>query len=149
LRTTTTSTAPPRPTSTTTTTYAPASVEGQVEAAYLKSWDVYAEAVYNLHLDEAALAEVFTGEHLDTKVNEIQARIDDGRASWVRVEHNYTIQFVDHQTAIVIDRYRNHQVLVDPETKAPTEDDPNEEVTDAVTVRQTPGGWRVSRKDRL
>ncbi|MGV3759041.1 MAG: hypothetical protein ACO1PW_05780, partial [Actinomycetota bacterium] len=48
---TTTSTAPPRPTSTTTTMFDPASVEGEVEAAYLRSWEVYADAVYNLELD--------------------------------------------------------------------------------------------------
>ena len=30
--------------------------------------------------------------------------------------------------AIVIDRYRNHQVLIDPVTKEPTEPDPNEQV---------------------
>lgn len=148
-RTTTTSTAPERPTSTTTTTYAPESVEGQVEAAYLKSWDVYAEAVYDLHLDEAALAEVFTGEHLETKRSEIQARIDEGRASWVRVEHSYTIQLVDDETAIVIDRYRNHQVLIDPETKVATEEDPDVEVVVAVTVRLAGGRWQVSRIEGL
>ena len=58
-RTTTTTTAPERPVSTTTTAFDPASVEGQVEAAYLRSWDVYAEAVYNLELDENGLAEVY------------------------------------------------------------------------------------------
>jgi hypothetical protein len=57
--TTTTSTAPERPASTTTTAYDPVAVEGQVEAAYLRSWDVYADAVYNLELDEDALAEVY------------------------------------------------------------------------------------------
>ena len=52
-------TAPERPASTTTTAFDPASVEGEVEAAYLKSWDVYADAVYDLVLDEEALAEVY------------------------------------------------------------------------------------------
>ena len=61
---TTTSTAPERPASTTTTAFDPASVEGEVEAAYLKSWDVYADAVYDLELDDEALAEVFGGELL-------------------------------------------------------------------------------------
>ena len=63
----TTTTAPERPASTTTTAFDPASVEGEVEAAYLKSWDVYADAVYDLVLDEEALAEVYAEDHLETK----------------------------------------------------------------------------------
>jgi septal ring-binding cell division protein DamX len=144
-----TTTAPERPASTTTTAYDPAAVEGQVEAAYLKSWDVYAEAVYNLKLDEHTLAEVFAEDHLATKRNEIQGRIDEGRASWVRVEHNYTIQLVDTSTAIVVDRYRNHQVLIDPETKEPIEADPDQELADAVTLRFIDGSWRVVLKERV
>ena len=144
-----TTTAPERAASTTTTAYDPAAVEGQVEAAYLKSWDVYADAVYNLELDEPALAEVFAEEHLETKRNEIAQRIEDGRASWVRVDHNYTIQLVDPTTAIVVDQLVNHQRLIDPETKTPTEPDPNEKLTDAVTLKFLDGSWRVARKERL
>lgn len=147
--TTTTTTAPERPASTTTTAYDPAAVEGQVEAAYLKSWDVYADAVYNLVLDESALAEVYAEEHLLTKSNEIQERIDEGRAAWVRIDHSYTIQLVDATTAAVVDRYRNHQVLIDPVTKAPVENDPDEEVADVVTLKLVDGNWKVTRKDRL
>lgn len=147
--TTSTTTAPERPASTTTTAYDPAAVEGQVEAAYLKSWDVYADAVYNLKLDEAALTEVYAAEHLETKRSEIQRRIDDGRASWVRVEHNYTIQLIDSTTAIVVDQYRNHQVLIDPATKRPVEADPNAAVIDATTLKLMNGLWRVTRIEGL
>ena len=65
--TTTTTTAPERPASTTTTAFDPATVEGEVEAAYLRSWDVYADAVYDLELDEQALAEVYADEHSDRR----------------------------------------------------------------------------------
>lgn len=146
---TTTSTAPERQASTTTTAYDASTVEGQVEAAYLRSWDVYADAVYNLVLDEQALAESFGGEHLETKRNEIEGRIRDGRASWVRIEHNYTIEMIDQETAIVIDRYRNHQVLIDPATKQPVEADPNEDVVDAATLRLQEGVWKVTRIEGL
>ena len=37
----------------------------------------------------------------------------------------------------------NHQVLIDPETKEPIEDDPNEAIVDAFTLRLTDGRWRV------
>ena len=69
--TTTTTTAPEREASTTTTAFDPATVEGEVEAAYLRSWDVYADAVYDLELDEQALAEVYADEHLEPTVDEI------------------------------------------------------------------------------
>lgn len=147
--TSTASTAPERPTSTTTTAFDPESVEGAVEAAYLRSWDVYADAVYNLDLDESALAEVYADEHLQTKRDEIERRIGDGEAAWVRVDHDYSIQFTDDTTAIVIDRYRNHQVLVDPDSKEPTEVDPNETVNDVVTLRLISGSWKVSRKEHV
>ena len=142
-----TTTAPERPTSTTTTTYDPASVEGEVEAAYLKSWDVYADAVYNLRLDEAALAEVYAGKHLDTKRTEIERRIADGRSALVLVDHDYSVQVVDTETAIVIDTYLNHQVLVDPKTKVPLEPDPAEQVNDIVTMRLTSSKWKVALKE--
>ena len=115
--TTTTTTVPERPASTTTTAFDPASVEGAVEAAYLRSWDVYAEAVYDLVLDEQALAEVYTELSLENLKGEIQARADDGRAALVRIDHNYEITLVDAETALVVDAYRNHQVLIDPVSK--------------------------------
>lgn len=146
---TTTTTAPERPASTTTTGYDPASIEGQVEAAYLRSWDVYAEAVYNLQLDEAALAEVYAEHHLATKRTEIQKRSTDQRAASVVVEHDYTIQFSDPATAILIDRFRNHQVLIDPSTKQPVEPDPDAVVVDVVTLRLFGTAWKVTRKERL
>ena len=145
----TTTTAPERPTSTTTTTYDPASVEGEVEAAYLKSWDVYADAVYNLRLDEAALAEVYTGKHLDTKRTEIERRIADGRSAAVQVEHRYDVILINQNQAQVVDRFVNHQVLIDPETKEPVEDDPNELLVFNFRLDQSDGAWRVSFIQRV
>jgi hypothetical protein len=147
--TSTTTTAPERPASTTTTAFDPASVEGAVEAAYLKSWDVYADAVYDLELDEQALAAVYAEEHLETKRAEIERRIAEGDAALVRIEHDYTIEVVDSSTAIVIDRYQNHQVLIDPETKDPTEPDPDELVVDAITLRLISGTWKVTYLEGL
>lgn len=147
--TTTTTTAPERPASTTTTAYDPAAVEGQVEAAYLKSWDVYAEAVYNLELDEAALAEVYADPLLTVRRDEIAARVSDRRASLVRVKHEYEIQMTGDDTAAVVDTYRNHQVLIDPDTKQPTEPDPDTTIVDAFTLRQVDGRWVVFDQRRL
>jgi hypothetical protein len=142
--TTTTTTAPEREPSTTTTAFDPTTVEGEVEAAYLRSWDVYADAVYDLELDEQALAEVFGGDHLATKIDEINRRIENGEAAFVRIDHDYSIELIDGSTAIVVDSYRNHQVLIDPETKQPVEEDPDEVVIDAITLRLMAGVWKVT-----
>src|SRR5690606_31328392 len=112
-----------------------------VEAAYLRSWDVYADAVYNLELDEEALAEVFADEHLELVRSEILGRIDDKRAAHARIDHNYKVTVLDQDTAIVADRLTNHQVLVDPDTKEPLEDDPNEDRADLATLRHIDGLW--------
>ncbi len=148
--TSTTTTAPDRPPSTTTTAFDPASVEGQVEAAYLKSWDVYADAVYHLRLDEQALSSVYAERSLDSKRTEINDRISDGRAALVNVEHNYEITVVDDgRTAHVIDQFVNHQVLIDPETKRPVEADPNEVLLFNFQLKQSDGEWRVTLIEKV
>jgi hypothetical protein len=148
-RTTTSTTVPERAASTTTTAYDPAAVEGQVEAAYLRSWDVYADAVYHLRLDEASLKEVYADPLLGVLVTELEERARDGRAAFVRVDHDYTIEVTGPEMAIVVDRYVNHQVLIDPATKRPTEDDPNSVIVEAFTLRLADGTWRVVDQQRL
>lgn len=143
VTTTTSSTAPERPTSTTTTMYDPAAVEGQVEAAYLASWDVYADAVYDLELDDAALAEVFAEEALDLRRTEIRGRIDESRASLVHVEHSYEVVVADTSTAYVVDNFVNHQVLIDSRSKEPLEPDPNERLLVSFRLKLIDGAWRV------
>ena len=145
----TTTTAPERPSSTTTTAYDPSAVEGQVEAAYLRSWDVYADAVYNLRLDESALATVYADPLLTVVRNELTSRVADGRAALVRVDHDYKVEMTGPDTAAVIDSYRNHQVLIDPATKEPTEPDPDVVIVDAFTLRLTGDDWRVFDQRRL
>lgn len=142
--TTTSTTVPERPASTTTTAFDPASLEGEVEAAYLRSWDVYAEAVYHLELDESALAEVYAERSLETRRDEIVDRIAEGRAAHVRVDHDYQIVIVEPGLAAVVDQFTNHQVLIDPATKEPIEDDPNEVLLVNFQMRLIDGGWRVT-----
>jgi hypothetical protein len=147
--TTTSSTAPPRPTSTTTTMFDPTSVEGQVEAAYLKSWDVYAEAIYNLELDEKALAEVYADPLLDVLRKELLGRVKDARAAFVDVEHAYDIVMSDSELASVVENMTNHQVLIDPSTKRPVEPDPNEKQLLNFVMKKVNGTWRVTLIQRV
>ena len=139
----TTTTAPERPASTTTTAFDPASVEGEVEAAYLRSWDVYADAVYDLVLDEAALEEVYAETSLENLREEITGRIAERRASLVRIEHDYEVTTTSETTALVVDAYQNHQIRIDAESKEPLEEDPNEELLYAFTLRRIDSRWKV------
>ncbi|MDQ2649608.1 MAG: hypothetical protein M3Z03_08635 [Actinomycetota bacterium] len=141
----TTSTAPPRPTTTTSLVYDPATVEGQVEAAYLRSWEVYAAAVYDLVLDEEALASVYADPYLQTIRGHIQSKIAENRPSMFRMDHDYTIQFSRPGLAVVIDNETNHHVRVDPVTRQPIEADPNQALTEAIVLEETGDGWRVTR----
>ncbi|MGE3621916.1 MAG: hypothetical protein AB7L84_15790 [Acidimicrobiia bacterium] len=146
----TTTTVPLRPTSTTSTSYAPGTLEGEVEAAYLRSWDVYAEQVWSLELDEAALAEVFTGDELVRTIEELRVRAEGGRASWVRAERSIDVVPVPgKEIATIFDTYVNHQVLIDPVTKEPVEADPDETFMDIVTLEKVDGAWRVSSGERV
>jgi hypothetical protein len=144
----TTSTVPERPTTTTSLVYDPATVEGQVEQAYLRSWDVYADAVYNLKLDEAALASVYGEPHLTSVRDEIKERVNTGRAARFGMEHSYEISILSEETAVVLDRQVNHQVLIDQVSKVPIEGDPAEQIVRAVVLSLSEGAWRVSRIDR-
>ena len=146
--TTTTVTAPERPASTTTTAYDPAAVEGQVEATYLRSWDVYADAVYDLELDEQALTEVYAEEALTTVTAEIERRISEKAPSLVWVEHDYELTVAGPE-ATVLDHFVNHQVRVDPSTREPIEEDPNERTLINFQLRLTDGHWRVISIERI
>jgi hypothetical protein len=92
---------------------------------------------------------VYADPLLSVLRDEVEARVRDGRAALVRVEHNYQIETTGPDTAAVIDRYTNHQVLIDPRTKQPTEPDPNTVLTDAFTLRRVDGRWMVFDQRRL
>src|SRR5205823_7331509 len=107
--------------SVTVTTLSP--VEREVEAAYLKSWDVYADAA--LRLDPSALASAYAGAALDVVRSDIEHYRAKGTPARYRVDHDYRIELQTTSTALVIDRYVNHSVLLDPQTQEPIERDPN------------------------
>jgi hypothetical protein len=118
------------------------SVEAQVEAAYLKSWDVYADAVRTF--DTSKLATVYTDKALTLRLDEVaRLRADDTPARTV-VTHRITkIDLLKPGEAVVHDDYENHSVLLDGKTGAPIEKDPNAVVSRQYAMRNVEGVWKV------
>lgn len=129
--------APATERTTTSTTLSP---EAEVEAAYLKSWDVYTEAV--MTFDTSKLAEVYGGRALEIVVGDVKNLRADNTPARMRVEHSYQIEVAD-SIARIVDQYVNHSVLVDGSTHEPIEADPNKRVNYEYTLQETEGTWKV------
>jgi hypothetical protein len=119
----------------------PATVEQQVEAAYLRSWDVYAKAM--LELDPGGLSESYAPPQLERTTGDVTARKSDGRPARIVVEHDYRVVELRSDLALVSDHYRNHSVLLDPDTRNPVEADPDQLVVEKYTLREIDGRWKV------
>jgi hypothetical protein len=117
-------------------------VEEEVEAAYLRSWEVYAEAV--LELDPSGLEETYAGTALETVTREIERRRAERSPAAVKIDHDVSVRVVNTRTAIVIDRYVNHSVRLDPVTSRPIEADPNEKITESYNLIRAEERWKVS-----
>jgi hypothetical protein len=126
----------------TVTTSTTLSVEQEVEAAYLRSWDVYTEAMRTF--DTSQLKEVYIGEALALRLDEVGDLEAANTPARMSVEHDYEIT-VDGETAVVVDAYVNHSVLVDPMTGEPTEADPNNRLTTRYEFRKVGDTWRIER----
>jgi len=127
---------------TTPPTTAAATVEQQVEAAYLRSWDVYAKAVRTL--DPSGLEESYVGKALETVSGEVRRRQSERRPAAVKVDHDLSIEIVNDTTAVVVDRYVNHSVRLDPTDSTPLESDPNERITESYNLILDEARWKVS-----
>ena len=137
---TTTPRTAPSSTTTTTAAAAPVTIERRVEEAYLRSWDVYTDAM--LRLDPSRLEEVYSGDALDLRQDEIAAAPNPVQ---VEVEHDYEIAVVGPDTALVFETYRNHSVYLDATTRQPIEPDPNNVLKREYVLHEEPAGWRVTR----
>lgn len=136
------SVAPTPTTERTTSTTEALTPEEEVEAAYLKSWDVYAKAMREL--DPAGLDEAFAGEALELRRQEVADLKAAGTPAEMRVEHNIAAIRVDGDRASVLDNFINHSVTVDPSTGKPTEEDPNEPYSQTYSLERGETGWLVT-----
>lgn len=121
----------------------------QVSQAYIKYFQVRADALFNL--DTSQLKQVAAGDALAGLQNEVDQDRAAGRAIRTDVAHNYNVISANSDDAQIADDYRDSSVFVDPATKEPL---PGEVVpaspADAPEVRVVyqlhhfPDGWKVT-----
>lgn len=133
----------PAPTTTEapTTTTAALTPEQEVEQAYLRSWEVFADAT--LRLDESRLGDVYADSALDAVVKDVTRLRSAGTPARFEVDHNYRVQLMDERIAVVVDQYVNHSVLLDAASGQPIEADPNKLISEAYTLELRDGSWKV------
>lgn len=117
-------------------------IEREVEAAYLRSWEVYRRALRTLEV--AGVEATHTGQALQTVTAEVAKLRAAGTPVDGTVDHRYEIEMTGTDSAIVVDEYVNHLVLLDAGGN-PTESDPNERVHYRFTLIKLEGTWRVER----
>jgi hypothetical protein len=135
---TTVTTAPPMPT---TTVYAPGTVEGQIEAAYLAAWDDFAIAMRRV--EPQILEQRHDEVALDYRRENVSDLARDGLAAEVVVEHDYVVQQLTPTRAAVVDTYVNHMRAIDPVTGDFAEPDPNSLVGSAYTLELRGTLWVI------
>lgn len=123
------------------------SQRGEVEKAYLRFWDAWAEA--NLKLDPGLLEAVAVNPALRGLRSQIETQRRNNQPVRIEVEHDYRIVFSpdgnrEVATAQVEDRYLNHTVRVDPQSGEVIEEDPNELVQAIFVLKRIGGVWKVA-----
>ena len=130
------------PDKTTTSTTEAMTPEEEVEAAYLRSWDVYADSLRTF--DDSEYPDVYAEEALASRRAELAKLKAANTPVRIDVEHNYSLQIVDDgRQAVVLDAYRNHSVLLDAETGEPTEPDPDKLVRRQYPMKRIGGAWKI------
>lgn len=130
------------PQSTTTSPAATPSIEDEVIAGYLKYWEVYSEALFNL--DASRLSNVMDGPRLERAIGEISDLEQQGKAVEIDVDNQPAVVEVEGDTAVVLDNYENRSRFIDPQTKEPLSSPGDAEVIrDTVTLMLLDGVWKV------
>ncbi len=119
----------------------------EVITAYLRYWELYAEAVLNL--DRSVLIGVASEEELQQVQEEIETLRADGVALRVVIEHRPTVIELTDTTATVFDEMTNNSFYVDPETHEPPEGEGSgETLVDTFFLEKVDGQWIVIRSIR-
>jgi hypothetical protein len=118
-------------------------LEAEVEDAYYRYLQVYADAVLNL--DTSRLREVLDGGALQSVVAEVEDRKARGVPLKV-IEDERLLAFgpVSDTQATLIDEYTSRSVLVDPSTKQPLpRTSPPTRVRQTYVFRKVDGVWKI------
>lgn len=137
---------------TSSTTSTPPTVDPQVAEdvarAYLRYWDVTAQALRDL--DTSSLSQVATDGELTALEKNIADLRAQGKAIDTVVEHHYFVMWTQGEQAQVVDRYRDGSVFIDPKTKQllPGEERPQSpgdapERSVVYLLQRDGDGWKV------
>ncbi|SRR5581483_2826066 len=119
-----------------------AGAQQQIEAAYLRYWQVYSDAVLNL--DPSHLNEVLAGRALQLVTDEINGLKAQDKPAKIDVQHSYAIVRFDQTSATLVDDYLSRSVLVDPSTKQPLpRSDPPTRVRQSFEFQKADGNWKI------
>lgn len=126
------------------TSYAPDTVEGEIEAAYLGAINAFQEAV--IAGDPSDLGRFFTGRSLEALSSQVEDLAAAGQSGRFDRTFGITVSVISSEdgVAAITDEYENHSVTLDRETGEPTEADPNESVLSNVTLLREGEAWKVS-----
>lgn len=117
------------------------SAKAELLAAYARSWEVYADALRRL--DPGRLPSAFAGRALRAAQQEVATQKANNQPVRISVVHRPRVLRVTADEGLVEDNYRNHSVVLDPQTGAPTEPDPNEVVHQRQSLKRINGVWKV------
>lgn len=124
------------------TVYAPDTLEGEVEAAYLAAWDAFADACASASTD--GLDTFYADEALGYRTESLRQLSDRGAVGECLVDHQYNIGLIAEDTAAVVDNYVNHMRLIDPQTGSYLEPDPNVRDGSVYTVEKRDEAWIIT-----
>jgi hypothetical protein len=126
-----------------TTTTEAKTVEQQVEAAYLKSWKVYANAVRTL--DASGLDAIYAERALDLVRDEVARLREANTPVVVQVQHDLHVQIVSDTDALVRDQYINRNYRIDAAGKPIDDQDDPGTYLETYQMKRVSGAWLVTR----
>lgn len=119
----------------------------EVITAYLRYWELYAEAVLNL--DHSVLIGAASEEELRQVQEEVETLRAEGVALRVVIEHRPTVIELTDTAATVFDEMTNNSFYVDPDTHEPPEGEGSgETLVDTFFLEKVDGQWIVIRSIR-
>ena len=137
----TSSRAAPSATAAPSTTPTSLSAKAELLAAYMNSWEVYADALRRL--DPSRLPTAFDGAALRAVRSEVAAQKAQGQPVMIDVEHDPKVLLLTATSGVVADEGVNHSVVLDPTTGKPAEPDPNEPFRERRSFKFVDRGWKV------